>query len=354
MSPAAGPPSVLELDAAPLERTVLEAGGRRFHADSIRAWVLRRGARTFGEMTDLPRDVADRLARALSPLSSTVGERRVAPDGTARLLVSLRDGNAIETVVLPGRAGATLCVSTQVGCPVGCRFCASGLSGVVRNLTAAEIVEQFLHGRTEAASGGASRPVARAVVMGIGEPTLNLEALLAALDLVTGPGGFGLGARRITISTVGYPDRVRRLAAKGKPYNLAVSLHAPDDATRAALIPAMARVPLAAILEAARDYFEKTGREPTFEYVLLAGTNDAPEQARALARLLEGTRGTVNLIPYNPVPESPFRRPARLDVEAFARILRAHGIPATIRWSKGLEADAACGQLRIDRAPPAR
>jgi 23S rRNA (adenine2503-C2)-methyltransferase len=348
MPRAAGLPSVLELHPEALEEIVLRAGGKPFHARSIRAWILRRGARTLAEMTDLPRSLLPSLEGLLVPLASSVAERSAAPDGTVRLLLRLRDGNAVETVVIPGRGGATLCVSTQVGCPVGCRFCASGLAGIVRNLSAPEIVEQFLHGRAEARP---SRPVSRAVVMGIGEPTLNLEALLAALEVVRDPRGFGLGARRITISTVGYPDRVRRLAAAGTPYNLAVSLHAADDETRGRLIPTMARIPLASIVEGARAYFATTGREPTFEYVLLAGTNDAPDQARALARLLEGARATVNLIPYNPIPGSPFRRPTRDRVEAFSRILRGHGIPATVRWSKGLEAEAACGQLRIDRLP---
>ncbi|MGH7151938.1 MAG: 23S rRNA (adenine(2503)-C(2))-methyltransferase RlmN, partial [Planctomycetota bacterium] len=343
MPRVAGPPSVLELDPKALEAIVLRAGGKPFHARSIRSWILRRGAGTFGEMTDLPRSLLPRLGDLLVPLASSLAERHAAPDGTVRLLLRLRDGNAVETVVIPGRGGATLCVSTQVGCPVGCRFCASGLAGIVRNLTAPEIVEQFLHGRAEARP---LRPVSRAVVMGIGEPTLNLEALLAALEVVRDPRGFGLGARRITISTVGYPDRVRRLAAAGTPYNLAVSLHAADDATRGRLIPTMARIPVASIVEGARTYFATTGREPTFEYVLLAGTNDALDQARALARLLEGARATVNLIPYNPIPGSPFRRPTRARVEAFSRVLRGHGILATVRWSKGLEAEAACGQLR--------
>jgi len=341
--------AVLDLDAGTLERLVVEAGGRPFHARSIRDWIVRRGVFDLGAMTDLPRALVGGLAGNVAPLSTTVVERARSADGTVKLLVGLEDGERIETVVIPGKEGATLCVSTQVGCPVGCRFCASGIAGVVRNLRASEIVEQFLHGRAEAAAGPLGH-LSRAVIMGIGEPLLNADNLLEALALVTDPEGLGLGTRRVTISTIGHPDRIRALAARGRPYPLAVSLHAPDDETRARLVPSMAKIPIADILAAARDYFESTGREVTFEYVLLGGVNDAPEHAQALARLLAGTRSTVNLIPWNRVAEFDFDPPAPGAPERFASVLRAAGIPATIRWSRGADAAAACGQLRIDRA----
>jgi 23S rRNA (adenine2503-C2)-methyltransferase len=350
-APVAGRPlpALLDLDAASLERLVVEAGGRPFHARSLRAWILRRGVLDFEAMTDLPRSLVENLRGKLVPLSTRILERIPGADGTVKLLLGLADGERIETVVIPGKSGATLCISTQVGCPVGCRFCASGIAGVVRNLTAGEIVEQFLHGRAEA-QRGPTRRVARAVIMGIGEPLLNMDDLLEALACVTDRSGYGLGTRRVTVSTIGHPDRIRALAARGRPYPLAVSLHAPDDALRARLVPSMAKVRIDEIVAAAADYFEATGREVTFEYVLLGGVNDSPEHARALARLLRGTRSTVNLIPWNRVPELPFEPPAEGVPERFARILRAAKIPATIRWSRGADASAACGQLRIDRA----
>lgn len=294
-------------------------------------------------MSDLPEELRRFLAERVELLGSRVVDRRVAPDGTTKLLLALHDGEKIETVVMPGSTeekGWTICVSTQVGCPVACRFCASGANGLVRNLEWWEIVEQFLHGRTV-------QPIGRAVVMGIGEPTLNIENLVKALGVITDMKSFGLGARRVTISTVGYPDKIRKLAQAGKPYNLAVSLHAPNDELRRQIIPTMKKISIEEIIAAANGYFEETGREVTFEYVLLAGVNDLPQHADELSRQLLGTRSMVNLIPYNPIPGSPYKRPAVGAVNLFQRALERAHIPTTVRWSKGLEADAACGQLRI-------
>jgi len=234
--------------------------------------------------------------------------------------------------------GATLCVSTQVGCPVGCPFCASGKAGLMRNLAAHEIAEQFLRGR-------ALGPIARSVVMGIGEPLLNHEALALALDVVHDE--MGLGNRKVTVSSVGFPERLRRIAPTRPRYQLAISLHTPDDDQRDLLVPAMAGVPIADVLAAGDDWFEHTGREVTYEVVLLAGENDTPGHARRLARRLAGRRCTVNLIPYNPVGEAPYGRPEPADVERFQHVLVAAGVVCTVRWSRGVQSDAACGQLRI-------
>ncbi|HKE00642.1 MAG TPA: 23S rRNA (adenine(2503)-C(2))-methyltransferase RlmN [Planctomycetota bacterium] len=332
---------ILALEPAALARAVVEAGGRPFHAASIRRWILERSVADFARMTDLPRALVAALRDSLAPLESQVAARTDAPDGTTKLLLRLADGHTIETVRMPGAKGgsATVCVSTQVGCAVACRFCASGLAGIVRNLAPHEIVEQLVHAR-------ALGPVGRIVVMGIGEPTLNLDAVLAALDVATDPAGLGLSARKVTISTVGVPAGIARLAEIEKPFNLAISLHAPDDALRRELIPT-AKVGIDDLVAAARAYFERSHREPTFEYVLLRGVNDRPEQARELARRLRGVRGGVNLIPYNPIPGSPYERPDDERVRAFRDALRRAGVVATVRWSKGLEAEAACGQLRI-------
>jgi 23S rRNA (adenine2503-C2)-methyltransferase len=257
-----------------------------------------------------------------------------------KLLLELSDGERVETVNMPGSSGPTLCVSTQVGCVVGCLFCASGLAGLRRNLTSGEILEQFVR-------GNAVRPIRRAVVMGIGEPSMNLESTLRALDAVHAPDGLDLGVRKITISTIGFPAKIARLAEHPHRYQLAVSLHSADQELRDHLVPLARTVKLEELHAALRAYFERTGREITLEYVLLRGVNDSAAQAQDLARWMKGLRATVNLIPFNPVDEAPFRRPRREDVDAFASALERAGVTATVRWSKGVEGDAACGQLRV-------
>jgi 23S rRNA (adenine2503-C2)-methyltransferase len=237
--------------------------------------------------------------------------------------------------------GATLCVSTQVGCPVACPFCASGREGLVRNLTVHEIVEQYLRGR-------ALGPLGRSVVMGIGEPLLNYENLRAALDLVHD--GLGIGARKVTVSTVGFPERLKRIAPTKPRFQLAISLHTPFQEQRDELVPAMAGTPIEDVLSAGDFWFESTGREVTYEIVLLAGVTDTERHARALAERLAGRRATVNLIPFNPVDESGFGRPSARDVERFRAALQRAGLVATVRWSRGVENAAACGQLRMMRA----
>lgn len=334
---------LLSLPSEELRALILEGGGKSFHHASLLNWIYKRGATSFANMSDLPEELRRFLAERVELFSSKIVDRRVAPDGTTKLLLEFPDKERIETVVMPGASdekGWTICVSSQVGCPVACKFCASGVNGLVRNLAWWEIVEQFLHGRTV-------QPIARAVVMGIGEPLLNIENLLKALGVVSDAQGFGLGARRITISTVGYPDRIAKLAKSGKSYNLAVSLHAPTDELRRKIIPTMGKITIEEIVAAAQNYFDETGREVTFEYVLLSGVNDLPQHAQELTRRLRGTRCTVNLIPYNPVPEMPYKRPAVGAVNLFQAALERAHIPVTVRWSKGLEADAACGQLRI-------
>ena len=255
----------------------------------------------------------------------------------------------------------TACISTQVGCGMGCVFCASGLEGLQRNLTAAEILEQLLRLRRlpgPAAAGGsggqpartrtrrADRPLTHIVVMGMGEPLANLDNLLTALDDATAKDGLGLGARHVTISTVGLPARIRQLAESGKAYHLAVSLHAPNDALRNRIVPTNDKIGLEAILAAAEYFFEKTGRQVTFEYVLLAGINDSVDHARELARLLHGRRAHVNVIPFNEVEGLPFGRPSAESLSAFLAPLKQQGISVKVRKRKGAQIDAACGQLR--------
>jgi 23S rRNA (adenine2503-C2)-methyltransferase len=246
-------------------------------------------------------------------------------------------------VLLPEADRRTACISTQVGCGMGCVFCASGIGGVVRNLSPAEVLEQLFRLRNLLP---AEERLTHVVVMGMGEPLANLDALLEALAAATAPEGLGLGARHVHISTVGLPARIRRLADLGKQYHLAVSLHAPNDELRNRIVPTNARVGLAAILEAADYFHAQTGRQVTYEYVLLRDVNDRPEHAAELARLLRGRQAHVNLIPFNDVEGLPYRRLTQRALDDFLAILRRAGISAHVRKRKGADIDAACGQLR--------
>ncbi len=323
-----------------------------WRGDQVWGWLYQRQACSFDAMTDLPKALRRRLASRLRLFSTRVAAHQQAADGTEKLLLELDDGQRVECVLLRDeREHRTACISTQVGCPVGCAFCASGLDGLVRNLTSGEIVEQLL--RLDRLLETDER-LSHVVVMGVGEPLANLDALLPALRRVAAPEGLGIGWRRITVSTVGLPEGMRRLAAHRPACHLAVSLHAPDDELRNRLVPVNRRIPLAAVLEAADDYFQQTGRRVTYEYVLLAGVNDQPEHARKLAVLLKGRAALVNLIPFNPVAGLRFRRPDERTVAQFADRLRRGGLNVQVRQRKGHEIEAACGQLRrgqVQRAP---
>jgi 23S rRNA (adenine2503-C2)-methyltransferase len=255
----------------------------------------------------------------------------------------MHDGQLIECVLIQEADRHTACISTQVGCGMGCVFCASGLGGLERNLMTGEILEQLIRLRNLLP---AEERLTHIVVMGMGEPLANLENLVEALGVAGAKDGLGIGARHITISTVGLPAKIRRLADLGKQYHLAVSLHAPNDPLRTQIVPTNEKTGLSAILGAADYFFEKTGRQVTFEYVLLGGLNDGAPRARELARLLHGRTAYVNLIPFNDVEGLPFRRPTDDALAAFVEILRGSGIRVKVRKRKGSEIDAACGQLR--------
>jgi 23S rRNA (adenine2503-C2)-methyltransferase len=316
----------------------------RYRAGQVWRWVFGRRAAGFGEMTDLPRALRSRLEETFTLFTTEVLALRQADDGTRKLLLELVDGERTECVLLSDdRHHRTACISTQVGCAMGCAFCASGLDGLVRNLSAGEIIEQLLQLARLLKS---SERLSHVVVMGMGEPLANLDNVLTALETATAPDGLGIGARRVTISTVGLPGGMRHLAEHDAPYHLAVSLHAPDDRLRAELVPSGRGVPIASILAAADDYFAKTGRRVTYEYVLLAGVNDQPAHAEGLGRLLQGRPAMVNVIPLNPVPELPFHTPSAADTTRFVELLRGRGLNAQVRFRKGEGIDAACGQLR--------
>ncbi len=336
--------ALTDLDDAELTAHVVARGGKPFQARQLSHWLYRHGAVTVDDCANLPRPLQDALRNDLPLQGSTIARLDAAGDGTTKALVRLTDGEHIEMVVIPDGERTTLCISSQVGCPVACVFCASGLNGVRRNLSRGEIVEQVLLARRMIAG---QRQLTNIVVMGMGEPMLNLDNLLPALARLHDAEGIGLGARRITVSTSGYPDRIRRFAEVDESYNLAISLHAADDDLRRRLVPT-ARHPVADLISAARAFFARKGREVTFEVVLLAGLNDRPADADALIDRLADFPSTVNLIPWNPVAEIPnLARPSDPAIDDFAARLRDGGLNVTVRRQRGADRNAACGQLRL-------
>ncbi len=365
--PSAGPGApqrrhVLEDDPGALRRWLQSLDQPAYRAGQILKWVYERGAERFDEMSNLPKALRARLAEEAAICTSTVAATAVSEDGTHKLLLAWPDGQTTETVWIPAERRQTACVSTQVGCPVGCRFCASGLDGLGRNLTAGEIVEQALRVanliRHHPDLDDASRRLSNIVIMGTGEPLANYEATIAAIRTLNASWGLGIGARKITVSTVGLPKQIRRLAAEDLQLNLALSLHAPTDRLRAELVPWARGVSIAELVRACREYFEQTGREITLEYVLLDEVNMQPEHAEGLARIARRLRANVNLLRYNPVPGLPYRRPNSQRTHAFQRRLRELGVNVHLRSSRGRDVSAACGQLRraqgADGPPPER
>ena len=315
----------------------------KFRAGQIRKWLFQHRASDWQEMTDLPKPLRSELAHELQLWTSSVLRHTKADDGTEKLLLKLTDGGQVECVLLRDRVRRTICVSSQVGCGMGCVFCASGLDGVDRNLSTGEIVEQML--RLQLLLEPEER-LSHIVMMGMGEPLANLDAVLAALDEAHRPDGLDISGRRITISTVGLPKAIDRLAKLDAPYRLAISLHAPNDALRDELVPVNDKTGLTEIMAAADRYFNVSGRRLTYEYVLLAEVNDQPEHAHQLVRLLKGREALINVIPYNPVAGLPYRTPSSKRQQEFRHILESGGIRVRFRHRKGDRIDAACGQLR--------
>lgn len=311
----------------------------------VNRWLFTGRAESFAHMTDLPLALRDELAASFTCFSTAVVRHLTASDGTQKLLLRLADGRLVECVLLKEADRRTVCVSTQVGCGMGCVFCASGLGGVERNLTSGEILEQLLRARNLLP---AEERLSHVVVMGMGEPLANLDNLLDALEVVTSRDGLGLSARHVHVSTVGLPAKIRRLADLQKAYHLAVSLHAPDDELRSRIVPTNDNVGLAAILEAADYFYATTGRQVTYEYVLLHNLNDRPQHAQALARLLRGRQAHVNLIPFNAVSGLVYQRPTQEALDDFVGTLKRARISVKVRKTKGADVDAACGQLRRD------
>lgn len=343
-APITAPVHLLDLDLAGLGEWFKSHHEPAFRATQVMQWVYERGATSFEQMTNLSKGLRDRLPREMALYTSQIVRRAQSQDGTVKLLLQWPDGATSECVMIPTEIRRTACISSQVGCPAGCRFCASGLGGLERNLTAGEIVEQVLRVSAEAVASG--HRLTNIVFMGLGEPLANYDNVMRAVRTINAPWGPNVGARKITISTVGLPRMIRRLAGEGLQLNLALSLHAPNDHLRQELIPWAEKIGTEDLIDACRHYFDKTGREITLEYILLHEINDRQQHAAQLARFCKQLRCNVNLIRYNPVEGLPYDRPTSEAAHAFVEYLRQHGVNAHIRSSRGLDIDAACGQLR--------
>ncbi len=336
----------------------------RFRADQVWHWLYRSLVGDFKGMTNLPKGLRARLAGETNlGLLTVLAEQASVSGQTRKVLFRLQDGNTIESVLMSYHDRHTACISTQVGCGMGCTFCATGQGGLARNLTAGEIVAQVIHfaretrqvwveqaGEPVATVDAHSHPVTNVVFMGMGEPLANYAATWQAIETMTDARGYNLGARRLTVSTVGLVPGIQRLAEEELPVNLAVSLHAADDGLRNQLVPVNQRYPLADLMAAVRKYVQGTGRRVTFEYALIAGVNDSIQQARSLAALLQGLLCHVNLIPLNPTPGSTLRPSPRGQVIAFRDAVEGAGIPTTVRMRRGISIEAGCGQLRQRRS----
>jgi len=342
--------SLIDLNSAQFEELVADLGAPAYRAKQIQQWVYSGLAVSFDEMANLPKGLRQRLSDAISLRAVTFKYEAVSRDGTVKMLFSLRDGRTIESALMrysnaTGRSRNTVCVSTQVGCSIGCPFCATGQQGYERNLTPGEIIDQVLHYARRLRDEDGST-VDNIVFMGMGEPFLNFDALWQAVEMLNSPDGFGLGARQMTISTAGIVPGIRRLAREGLQVGLAVSLHAADDDLRDKLVPINRKYPLEELMAACREYIEVTGRRVSFEYALFEGVNDSEEAARALARLIKGINCHVNLIAGNPTCDAGFRASGKGAVLLFQAELQQRHIPCTLRVRRGIDIDAGCGQLR--------
>lgn len=349
-------PPLLGASLTELTEWVQQQGQPAYRGRQLHQWIYEKGARSLSEISVFPKQWREALVD-VSIGRSTLHYRSEAPDGTVKYLLRLADGSIIETVGIPtfsrddstqnpkSKERLTVCVSSQVGCPMACDFCATGKGGFIRNLKPHEIVDQVLTVQEDF-----GQRVSNVVFMGMGEPLLNLDAVISAVKSLNQD--VGIGMRSLTISTVGIPDRIRQLAQHQLQLTFAVSLHASNQKLREQLIPSAKRYPLEALLDECREYVQLTGRRVTFEYILLAELNDLPEHAVELAQHLRGFQSHVNLIPYNPINEVDYQRPSPRRIQAFVDVLEKQHIAVSVRRSRGLEKDAACGQLRASRSIP--
>ncbi len=352
--------SILNLSFSQLEELFRSLGEPSYRADQVLGWVYKKLATSFDEMTDLPQSLRQKLASEIKISSLTPVQERVSRDGqTRKALFQLFDGNTIEfSLMLYARTGSsqeryTVCVSTQVGCPIGCPFCATGQQGLERNLFAGEIIEQvhfFISRLKQLNDGTLPNPsrysVTNVVLMGMGEPLANYEAVMQAITMLNSKRGLGLGIRQITLSTAGLVPQIHRLAGESLHVELAISLHAANNKLRDKLVPINKKYPLEQLIQSCREYFAKTGRRPTFEYALFHGINDSLNHAHDLITLLKGLNCHVNLIAGNPTPSKEFSPSPVQQVLAFQKKLTSGGISCTVRSPRGTDIEAGCGQLR--------
>jgi 23S rRNA (adenine2503-C2)-methyltransferase len=350
------PKAITNLTFQEIEKLISSLGEPAYRARQLLTWLYRGLAISYDEMTDLPLSFRQRMAEGFV-LHSLIPLREVkSKDGTVKTLFRLGDGKTVESALMlfaagEGRARTTICLSTQVGCSICCPFCATGQQGFERNLTSGEMIDQVLYfarrlSDSNEGNGKRGSHVTNLVFMGMGEPLANYESLRQTIEMLNSPQGLGIGARNITISTAGLVPQIKRLSKEKLQVGLAVSLHASDNVLRNRLVPLNKRYPLEELIPACREYFEKTGRRVTFEYVLFEGINDSLVQARALADLLTGMNCHVNLIAANRTSDREFRPSSHSAILAFERELQQHGIDCTLRVSRGQDIDAGCGQLR--------
>lgn len=337
-------PSIYTLQFEELEMWLKEQGEPKFRATQIFEWLYEKRVKQFQEMTNLSKDLRAKLEKHFNLTTLKTVTKQQSSDGTIKFLFELHDGYSIETVVMRHNYGNSVCVTTQVGCRLGCTFCASTLGGLKRNLEAGEIVAQVVEAQRAMDEQG--ERVGSIVVMGIGEPFDNYQALMPFLKTVNHDKGLNIGARHITVSTSGVVPKIYQFADEGLQINFAISLHAPNTVLRSKLMPVNRAWPLPKLMDAIRYYIDKTGRRVTFEYGLFGGENDQVEHAEELADLIKDIKCHVNLIPVNYVPERDYVRTPRDQIFAFERTLKERGVNVTIRREQGHDIDAACGQLR--------
>ena len=343
------PRNVYEMRLDELEDWFRDRGEQAYRARQLYGWVYQQLANGYDEVTVLPKRLREPLSQDLPFAALTPVQELWTDDGeTLKVLYQTADGQTLETVLMFYPDRATVCVSCQVGCAVGCSFCATGLMGLQRNLSAGEMVAQVVDMARRAREKG--RPLTNLVMMGMGEPFHNYDNVMKMVAILHDPAGMGFGSRRITVSTSGVVPFIDKLATEPYQVNLAISIHAGNDDLRSELVPLNRRWPLADLIGAVRRYIDTTGRRVSFEYAMLNGVNTSDEDARQLAGRLRGLLCHVNLIPYNPTPAYPYERPGEDVINRFARTLRDAGIPATVRYSRGVEIAAACGQLHVEHA----
>lgn len=332
---------IKSMTLAELQDAFAALGEPKFRAKQVFAW-LHRGAVSFEAMTNLSKPLRETLDSLYFINKPTVACKQISRlDGTIKYLWRLRDGNCVESVVMQYHHGNTVCISSEVGCPMGCKFCASTIGGLVRRLEPSELLDQVLFSQLDS-----GLPISNIVLMGIGEPLDNFDNVMRFLELVNSPDGMNIGMRHISLSTCGLVDKIEQLAERDLQLTLSVSLHSPDDESRSKIMPVNRRWPVDTLLSACRDYFAKTGRRISFEYTMIDGVSDSPEQAELLAKKLAGMGAHVNMIPLNNVTESGLHTSSRQAIRRFQTILEENGVTATLRRTLGSDIDASCGQLR--------